>query len=83
MAAKQTSSVYNDVVRVTHVYLGPAAHRFIQRQVENHLRKSPESLTKADILDLIDWIKITVALLTDDSDIIEEYIAELRKLAET
>lgn len=77
-----SSSLYDQVVQVTHVYLGPAADRFIARQVENHLRKSPSQLSKADLLSLIDWIQVVVSLLTEDTEIIEEYTAELRKLAE-
>jgi hypothetical protein len=73
--------IYDEVVRITHSYLGPAADRFIMRQVHNHLHKAPEELTKADLLKLIDWIQVCVSLLTDDSEIIEEYSSELRKLA--
>lgn len=81
MAGSSNNSLYDEVVKVTHVYLGPAAERFIARQVENHLHKSPEQLTKADLDDLIDWIKVVVSLLTEDNEIIDEYISELRKLA--
>jgi hypothetical protein len=78
--AKPQSSIYNQVVKITHVYLGPAAERFIDRQVENHLHKAPNKLTRADLLSLIDWIRVVVSLLTEDSEIVEEYIHELRKL---
>lgn len=81
MAAPKDTSLYDSVVKVTHVYLGPAADRFIARQVENHLHKSPEELTRADLVGLIDWIKVVVSLLTEDNEIIEEYAAELEKLA--
>lgn len=81
MAAKDTASLYEQVVRVTHVYLGPAADRFIARQVENHLHKAPEELSQSDLLSLIDWIRVIVSLLTEDSEIIEEYAGELQKLA--
>jgi len=77
------SSLYEQVVRITHVYLGPAADRFIARQVENHLHKSPEELSQADLRSLIDWIKLVVSLLTEDEAIIEEYTDELQKLART
>lgn len=78
---RSSSSVYDQVVRVTHVYLGPAADRFIARQVENHLHKSPQELSQADLLSLIDWIKVVVSLLTEDGGIVEEYTNELQKLA--
>lgn len=73
--------LYDRVVRVTHVYLGPAADRFIARQVQNHIGKRPEDLTKQDLDKLIDWIRLAVSLLTDDSEIIEEYTSQLRHLS--
>jgi hypothetical protein len=73
-------TLYKQVVQVTHVYLGPAAERFISRQVENHLHKAPAQLSQADLILLIDWIRVVVSLITDDEEIIEEYTNELRKL---
>lgn len=75
-------SLYKQVVDVTHVYFGPAADRFIARQVENHLHKPPENLTKKDLEGLIDWIKVVVSLLTPDEELVEEYLKALKKLAE-
>jgi hypothetical protein len=77
----ESDTLYNRVVRVTHVYLGPAADRFIARQVQNHLHKDPETLSNQDLAKLIDWIRVTVSLLTEDSEIVEEYIQQLEHLA--
>lgn len=74
-------TLYEQVVETTHIYLGPAADRFIARQVQNHLHKQPQQLSEADLGKLIDWIQIAVSLLTEDSDIIEEYVQELRILS--
>jgi len=74
-------SLYDKVVRITHVYLGPAADRFIARQVENHLHKEPDQLSQSDLRSLIDWIRVVVSLLTEDEALIEEYTEELQKLA--
>ena len=82
MSASEDPQLYDQVVKVTHVYLGPAADRFISRQVQNHLHKTPEELSQADLLKLIDWIQISVSVLTEDAEVIEEYTAQLRKLAE-
>ena len=73
-------TLYDRVVTTTHVYLGPAADRFVARQVENHLHKDPTDLTTDDLDHIIDWIRVAVSLLTDDSDIVEEYIEQLQKL---
>ncbi len=77
----ESNQLYKQVVRVTHVYLGPAADRFIARQVQNHLHKPPEELSQTDLLKLIDWIRLAVSLLTEDSEIIEEYALQLERLA--
>ena len=76
-----SATLYEEVVKTTHAYLGPAADRFIARQVQNHLHKKPEQLSSQDLGRLIDWIQIAVSLLTDDSDIIEDYIEALHQLA--
>jgi hypothetical protein len=80
MASSGGSDLYDKVVRITHVYLGPTADRFIARQVQNHLHKTPEELSKADLAKLIDWIRVAVSLLTEDSEVVEEYVAQLLKL---
>ena len=81
MAGRSNTSVYDKVIRITHRYLGPAANRFIARQVKNHLHKAPGDLSPSDLLSLIDWIRVAVSLLTEDSEVVERYIAELQKLA--
>lgn len=79
--SSQQPVIYDELVAITHVYLGPAAERFIARQAHSHLNKPPEELTCDDLRKLIDWIGIAVSLLTADSAIVEEYMAKLRKLA--
>lgn len=73
-------TTYKRVVYITHAYLGPAADRFIDRQVRNHLNKEPEDITLKDLSRLTDWIRLAVSLLTDDSDVVEEYIDQLEQL---
>lgn len=76
-------TLYDKVVRVTNVYIGPPAERFIERQVRNHLHKEPENISKKDLNSLIDWIRVAVSLLTEDSEIVEEYTEQLALLANT
>lgn len=76
-------NVYSNVVDITHDYLGPAADRFIARQVHNHLNKEPEKITRKDLSKLVDWIRIAVSLLTDDAQMVEEYIEQLKRLAKS
>lgn len=74
------SNLYEKVIHVTRIYLGPAADRFIARQVRNHLKKPPECLSRDDLRSLIDWIRIAMSLLTEDGEIIEEYASQLERL---
>lgn len=79
--SKDSLILYEQVVRVTNVYLGPAADRFITRQIENHLDKPPEKMSQDDLLKLIDWIRVAMSLITEDGDIVEEYTEQLQLLA--
>jgi hypothetical protein len=76
----EQSTLYDKVVRITNVYLGPAAERFIGRQVRNHLHKEPETISESDLSSLIDWIRVAVSLLTEDSEVVEEYTDQLSLL---
>lgn len=81
MASRHDPTLYEQVVQVTHLYLGPAADRFIARQVESHLHKTPNKLNETDLLGLIAWIRLAVSLLTDDNALVEEYARQLEQLA--
>lgn len=82
MSAKKVPTLlYTDVVNITYDYLGPAADRFVTRQIRNHLGKAPEQLQKKDLRDLISWIKIAMTLLTDDEKLIRRYVSDLRKIS--
>lgn len=81
MQARTRNCIYGQAVKITHAYLGPAAGRFVDRQVRNHLNKEPETMTAKDLSRLIEWIRIAVSLLTDDVSVVDEYIDQLKALA--
>ena len=76
----QRPSLYVQVVTITQLYLGGAAERFINRQIQNHLLKDPIELSQSDLRKLITWLKAAMSMLTEDSHVIEEYIAKLEHL---
>ena len=78
---KDNSGLYDEVVDLTKSYLGPAAERFITRQIKTHLNKKPEELSPEDLAKLADWIKVAIALLTEDAKIVQDYTNSLLKLA--
>jgi hypothetical protein len=81
MTTHSSNTVYQQVVTISHTYLGPASERFIDRQIKNHLDKNPGDIEAGDIHKLIDWIRIAVSFLTEDSDLIEEYVHQLKQIA--
>jgi hypothetical protein len=72
--------LYDNIVAVIEYYLGPAAQRFVDRQIQSHLQKSPEEVTAEDLDRLSDWIKVSMSLLTDDRQTVEECIKKLLQL---
>ncbi len=80
MVASKSTALYKSVVDITYDYLGPAADRFITRQIRSHLNKTPEQLKKDDLKELIDWIKVAMSLLTDDEKLLKQYLADLKQL---
>ena len=75
------TSLYDDVVTITYDYLGPAADRFVVRQIRNHLQKDPSGLRREDLRALIDWIRLAMLLISSDTAIVDRYIADLERLA--
>lgn len=74
-------SLFDEVVVITERYLGPAARRFIARQVSFHLNKAPEALMSTDIPQLVEWTKATLALLTEDKSMVDGFAQEVMKLS--
>jgi hypothetical protein len=73
-------SIYQQALLITKDYLGPAAERFISRQITFHLHKEPELLTKKDIPQLAEWVKISIAILTDDKKMVDDFTKRILKL---
>ena len=76
------SVYYYQAVLIATDYLGPAAERFIDRQVTFHLKKNPHQLEKKDLPELAEWIKVSIAVLTDDQGLVNDFsrrIGELTK----
>lgn len=77
------NTVYNGAVETSRIYLGPAGERFIRRQITTHLGIKPENLSPKDLPELVSWVKITFALLTDNSRYVHEFADKLLSLQST
>lgn len=74
------NSVYQEVVRATKPYLGPATARFVERQAQFHLHKDPEELTSDDVPKLAEWIKVSIAILTEDKSMVDSFEENINRL---
>lgn len=81
MTINNKVSLYDQVVKITDEYLGPAADRFVTRQIKNHLNKDPHELQAKDLKDLVNWINLAMTLLSGDDKLVHEYITDLKALA--
>ena len=74
------TTIYQQAILITKDYLGPAAERFIDRQITFHLQKKPELLAKKDIPQLAEWVKVSIAILTEDKQMVDEFSKRILKL---
>ncbi len=72
--------IYDELVRIAEDYLGPAAPRFVARQVKFHLDKEPSDLTVRDIAPLESWVRVSVGLLTEDKQMANEFAMRVSKV---
>lgn len=76
----RTPSLYEHAVAICSDYLGPAGERFMRRQISTHLHKKPEDLKREDLPELTNWTRLTFAMLTDESQLIDDFSARLAAL---
>lgn len=69
------------VIDITERYLGPAAERFVHRLIIFHLEKDPEQLNKQDLVKLAEWIKVSLGLLTNDKQLIDDCEKSILRLS--
>ena len=74
------SSLFQEVVMLTEPYLGPAAHRFVARQIAFHLSKPPDELATEDLPQLAEWVSATLSLLTENPEGVEDYANKILTL---
>jgi hypothetical protein len=59
-------SLYDQVLKVATLYLGPAAEKFISRQIKSHLNlATPQALSAQALPELARWCEISGALIMD------------------
>lgn len=73
--------LHHEIITIAEDYFGPAAPRFINKIIENHLRKDPELVTSSDMPEIVTWVSLTVAMMTDERNVVSEFTNRLNTLA--
>jgi hypothetical protein len=73
---------YRQVVSITEEFLGPAAERFVNRQIEFHLGKSPETIDRNDIPRLKETLDAALGLLVKDEAVVDQAMHKFDLIAE-
>lgn len=77
---KGTKTLYDEAVEITEEFLGPAGERFLNRQIVTHLNIEPEELERKHLQQLVEWVRLTFAVLTDDANHVEAFSKRLLAL---
>ncbi len=64
-------ALYDNVVAVAATYMGPAAERFVSRQISAHLSVSPTDLAAQHMDELAKWIMESGKLVMDEAKAVE------------
>lgn len=80
MTTSINHNYFESIVKVTEKYLGPAAERFIRRQIEFHLEKEPSSITFQDINKLKSNIGVALSLLVNDKTIVDQAMRDIESI---
>ena len=69
----QKENLYKQIVKVSEEFLGPAGERFVQRQIETHLAIQPQKIETKHLPELVDWIKLTFTMITNDAQMVNDF----------
>ena len=78
--ATKTSVVYEEIVDITHDYLGPSSRRFITKLAKSHLGKKPSQLTRSDVNELHKWGIQSFAHVAENDKMVDEFSTRLLAL---
>ena len=77
------SNYFVQIVAVIKDYLGPAAERFVRRQIQFHLEKDPNDLTQRDGQKLADSIATALTVITKDKKMVDESSVRIHAIFNT
>lgn len=77
---KRKSILYDRIVELSQEYLGPAGERFMRRQISTHIGIEPEAIRKKHLPELVNWVGLTFAMLTNNRNEVDNFTDGLMAL---
>lgn len=74
-------NLYPEVLALSRSYLGNNADRFVDNQIKHHLHSNQRYIAPGDLSIFTEWAAVSMALLTDDEQLVRGYAARLNRLA--
>ncbi len=71
---------YEKIVNIVQDYLGPAASRFVDKQLDFHLNRKDKNIRQSEVIRVGEWMRVGLALITQDKKIVEECFSRIEKL---
>ena len=78
-----SASLYQKACVVCEDYFGPVGEQFMKRQIITHLGIEPSKITAKQLKSIINWIKPTFSLLTDNQKVVDAFVADLKSLIDS
>ncbi len=77
------TDLHGKILAVMTDYLGSAGERFVNRQIQCHLCKDPDTISRADIPALAIRIRSGLLVLTNNESVVEEAYQRITGLADS
>ena len=75
-------NLYDNIISIAEDYFGPAAERFIDRIIRNHIRKPKGKIGAEDVREIAEWVKLALGHYTEDEAMVREFTRRLARLAQ-
>lgn len=76
-------NLYPEVLALSRSYLGDNADNFVNYQIQHHLHSGGHYISPNELNIFTEWASVSLALLTDDEQLVRGYTARLSRLAKT
>ena len=71
---------YDKTVFIVQDYLGPAAVRFVDKQISFHLNREDKRIEKDEVMRVNEWMRVGLGLITQDKNLVNECFSRIEAI---